>query len=225
MSFRRLRPTYIYLTQLYVCVRWSCCTDGEGFDYDTASADYWLTEISGLPSGLSSDMLRYNTMRHTHGFTRYHYRGMLVGSAFRYTGSHAGSAPDVFSPVATWQLWDEFKIQESTMIGWWENHEESAGTVPVHLSNPNFLATVYLRYGLSALVVVSDWSSLLGNYTSALSVSYNWTAMGFAASTVAVPRLPPYQVESSVAGQHFPVSHTFNISASQGGLILLLEKP
>jgi hypothetical protein len=32
---------------------------GEGFNYDHASADYWLTEISGLPLGLPSDMLRY----------------------------------------------------------------------------------------------------------------------------------------------------------------------
>ena len=32
---------------------------GEGFNYDHASADYWLTEISGLALGLPSDMLRY----------------------------------------------------------------------------------------------------------------------------------------------------------------------
>ena len=36
---------------------------GEGFDYDTPSADYWLVEMSGLPSGLSADMLRYTTMK------------------------------------------------------------------------------------------------------------------------------------------------------------------
>jgi hypothetical protein len=36
-----------------------CAADGEGFNYDDASADYWLTEISGLALGLPSDMLRY----------------------------------------------------------------------------------------------------------------------------------------------------------------------
>jgi hypothetical protein len=31
---------------------------GEGFDYNTASADYWLIEIAAAASGLSADMLR-----------------------------------------------------------------------------------------------------------------------------------------------------------------------
>ena len=35
------------------------CRYGEGFNYDDASADYWLMEISGLALGLPSDMLRY----------------------------------------------------------------------------------------------------------------------------------------------------------------------
>jgi hypothetical protein len=42
-------------------------------------------------------MLRYTTMRANQGFTRYHYRGMLVGSAFRYSGLHDGNS---LSPVA-----------------------------------------------------------------------------------------------------------------------------
>jgi hypothetical protein len=84
---------------------------GEGFDYDTPSADYWLAEISGVPSGLSAGMLRYPTMKHSHGMTRYHYRGMLVGSAFRYT-----SPTSPFNPRNLWALWDEFKIEESEMM-------------------------------------------------------------------------------------------------------------
>ena len=35
---------------------------GEGFDYDTATPDYWLVEMSGLVFGLTADMLRYSGM-------------------------------------------------------------------------------------------------------------------------------------------------------------------
>ena len=71
-------------------------SDGEGFDYNTPSADYWLVEIAAFETGLSADMLRYPTMQHNHGMTRYHYRGLLVGSAFRYSGGGA------FDPEAVW---------------------------------------------------------------------------------------------------------------------------
>jgi hypothetical protein len=37
-------------------------TDGEGFNYEAATPEYWLVEISGLPFGLTSDMLRYSGM-------------------------------------------------------------------------------------------------------------------------------------------------------------------
>ena len=44
------------------CTRARACTlhrrYGEGFDYNTASADYWLIEIAAAASGLSADMLR-----------------------------------------------------------------------------------------------------------------------------------------------------------------------
>ena len=33
-------------------------SDGEGFDYNTPSADYWLVEIAAFETGLSADMLR-----------------------------------------------------------------------------------------------------------------------------------------------------------------------
>ena len=78
--------------------------------------------------GLSADMLRYPTMRHSQGMTRYHYRGMLVGSAFRYSGSGWKAAAGPFDPRQLWQLWDGFKIAESTMIGWWEDIEQGPGT-------------------------------------------------------------------------------------------------
>jgi hypothetical protein len=190
---------------------------GEGFNYDTPFADYWLTEISGLPSGLSSDMLRYDTMKHAHGMTRYHYRGMLVGSAFRWSGDQ--SSP--FCPVALWRLWDKFQIQNSTMIGWWEDVEEGNGTVPIQLTNPNFRATVYLKQGEAALIAIADFTDSISPYTTNVSLSFDWPALGLSASTAALemPTIEPFQT----SGGRFPINHTFKINATQGGLLLLLS--
>ena len=187
-----------------------------GFDYDTPSADYWLAAISGVPAGLSSDMLRYPTMHHTHGMTRYHYRGMLVGSAFRYTA--AGSP---FNPVNLWKLWDRFKIEESEMIGWWQDVEQGRGAVPVTLSGKDFLATAYVQHGKQALIAIADFSADLADYTSTLTLSCNWTALGLSASSAKlhVPSLPPFQTENVGV---FAVGHAFNISATQGGLLVIV---
>ena len=190
---------------------------GEGFDYDTDSADYWLVEISGLPSGLSADMLRYTTMHAAQGFTRYHYRGMLVGSAFRY------QAAGVLSPVNLWALWDDFAIQESEMIGWWAETEQGPGAMPVKLSSKDYLATVYLhRAKQQALIVIADWSNDLGNYTTSLSLACNWTALGLSPTTTKlhVPQVLPFQTEN--VGMFDP-DHVFRISAAQGGLLVIAK--
>ena len=188
---------------------------GEGFDYDTPSADYWLVEMSGLPSGLSADMLRYTTMKSSHGMTRYAYRGMLVGSAFRYTHQSP------FYPGNLWALWDSFGIETSEMIGWWEDIQQGSGTVPVSLSNTDFLATVYLQRGKQALVAVADWGPDLSNYTTKLSMQCNWTALGLPPTAkLHVPAVPPFQTENVGI---FPADHVFEITALQGGLLVVVK--
>ena len=100
---------------------------------------------------------------------RYHYRGMLVGSAFRYTAS---TSP--FSPAALWKLWDAFMIEDADMIGWWEDAEEGNGTAPVHASHPDFLCTSYVKKGEATLVAVAEWqdSTDLANHTSQVMPSH-----------------------------------------------------
>eukprot|EP01046_Picozoa_sp_COSAG06_P008704 COSAG06_NODE_442_length_15715_cov_16.651639_9_plen_156_part_00 len=83
---------------------------GEGFNYDDASADYWLTEISGLALGLPSDMLRYA------GMTPMHIKGLAHGSTNRWQAiSHAAgcaknisTACDPFDPRDIWALQSSF---------------------------------------------------------------------------------------------------------------------
>jgi hypothetical protein len=117
--------------------------------------------------GLSADMLRYTTMKHAHGMTRYHYRGMLVGSSFRYSGSGP------FDPTELWKVWDSFGIEDSETIGWWEDVEAEAEegegavslAVPVQASHPDFKVTVYLKKGTAAMVVLAGWGHAASSET------------------------------------------------------------
>ena len=130
--------------------------DGEGFSYGTVTADYWLAEISGLPFGLGSDMLRYSgtcSATSTYGCA-FPYRGMLVGSA------HRGPVDDESafnSPVGTWALWDDFGIHEAEMYGWWEDPHEH----PVVSEDASVKVTSYVRSGRGAIVVLAWFASPL----------------------------------------------------------------
>ena len=102
---------------------------GEGFNFDLMPADFWLTEVSGIPFGVPNDLLLHVAVN-TH-------RGMLFGMVRRGFAS-------------MWKLWDEFGIVGSKMIGFWEKQ-------PVITTNQdNVYATAYVKDG-KTLVAIGSW--------------------------------------------------------------------
>ena len=77
--------------------------NGEGFNW-SGDADYWLTEVSGFIHGIYADRL-------TNAAGNDDIKGLLFGSYERN------------SPTSTeiWAFWDAVAIDESTMVGWWED--------------------------------------------------------------------------------------------------------
>jgi hypothetical protein len=118
---------------------------GEAFDPESPP-DFWLIEMSGLPFGLSSDLLENPNP----------WRGMLFGMTDRalYGG---------YNPTPIWRLLDTFGIATSTMIGWWEDQ------IPIRTNTSNVLATVY-RNGVTALVAIASWSKR----TELIVLSVDW---------------------------------------------------
>ncbi len=84
---------------------------GEEFDYENSSAEYMLTEVSGLPFGLMSEMLQGRCNA---------FRGMLYGMTSRYPFYRVYS--DV-SPVPLWKLRERFGFDDVEMIGYWEDEK------------------------------------------------------------------------------------------------------
>jgi len=105
---------------------------GEIFDYNMPP-DYWLVEISGIPFGLTGEMLNYQTGGNA-------YRGMVYGMTSRQHPSHS----------AMWRLWDEFGIQDAEMIGYWDDD------CPVRTNHDDVLATVYRKPDKS-LIALGRW--------------------------------------------------------------------
>ncbi len=114
---------------------------GEMYDYNR-SPDYWLVEISGIPFGLTSEMLNYENGGNP-------YRGMIYGM----TGRQHPSA------AAMWRFWDEFGIQEAEMLGYWNP------ACPVKTNDPTVLASVYRKKDKS-LISLAHWPQEKGTRTA-----------------------------------------------------------
>lgn len=96
---------------------------GEGYKYTALSPEYLLTEVSGIPYGLTSQMLEDGGNP---------FLGMLYAMNNRYGWGY-------FSAVNIYKLWDDFGIQDSKMYGYW--HSKS----PVKTNNETVLCTSYVK--------------------------------------------------------------------------------
>ena len=123
---------------------------GEYFD-PNSPPDFWLIEMSGIPFGLMGEMLEDGGNR---------WRGMLFGMTSRM--SYQGNDP---SPL--WKVWDDFRIQDSEMYGYWSSR------CPVRTDNPKVLATVYVGSN-KTLVSLASWAA----EDVQVRLSVNWRALG-----------------------------------------------
>ncbi|MCX6921955.1 MAG: DUF6067 family protein, partial [Verrucomicrobia bacterium] len=123
---------------------------GEYFD-PNSPPDFWLTELSGIPFGLMGEMLQDGGNR---------WRGMLYGMTSRM--SYQGNDP---SPI--WRVWDDFKIQDSEMFGYWSSR------CPVKTDHKDVLVTAYVGRN-KTLVSLGSWAA--GDVPVRLTV--DWRALG-----------------------------------------------
>ena len=100
---------------------------GEMYSYDREPA-YWLVEISGIPFGLTGEMLNYQNGGNL-------YRGMVYGMNSRM---HAGTYP-------LWGFWDAFDIQNAQWIGYWDDN------CPVTADRSDIKLSVYRQEGRTAI--------------------------------------------------------------------------
>lgn len=162
---------------------------GEAFDPDSPP-EFWLIEMSGIPFGLSSDLLERPNP----------WRGMLFGMTDRtlYGGP---------SPTPIWELWRTFGIEDSTMLGWWEED------VPITTNKTDILATAYVKNG-ECLIAVASWAK----QTEEIQLDIDWGKLGMdpKKATIHAPALDGLQEFCS-----FVPTQALTVSPGKGYLLLL----
>ena len=149
-----INSAFLYMEHFpYVSRLWF----GEYFDY-YADPDYWFTEVSGLPFGLTGEMLQ-------DGGRPYH--GLIYGMTTRVYGN--------YNPSAIWTLFDDFGIAESRMIGYCVDNS------PVKSNNDKIRSTIFVK-DEQAMIVLASWS----DYDLELDMEIDLTALGYDRSILKV---------------------------------------
>ncbi|MFH0760371.1 MAG: glycoside hydrolase domain-containing protein [Bacteroidota bacterium] len=169
---------------------------GESFQYDKMSPENWLVETSGIPFGLMGDMLQGGGNR---------WLGMAFGMTVRHPWTTEGVLCD---PRPVWKIWDEFKIEESRMTGFWEDD------CPVKTDKPDVKATVYSQQGKS-LISIGNF----GDQNQNINLIINWKALGLNPDKC---RMYAPAVENFQPARELQTGEEIPVEARKGWLIFLV---
>jgi len=130
---------------------------GESFDYDGMSPEQILVESSGIPFGLTGDMLFRGGNP---------WRGLLYGMTNRYPWYTDSKVSD---PRPIFKLFDSILIESATFIPYWSSDN------PVKASSDKVKSSLYLSKDKNKLLIaVASWSGVDANIT----LDIDWDALG-----------------------------------------------
>ena len=170
---------------------------GESFMYSDMEPANWLVEVSGIPFGLMGDMLHGGGNR---------WLGMVYGMTVRHPWVTEGVTCD---PRPVWKIWDEFGIEQSQMVGFWEKE-------PVVITNtPQVKATAYIRDG-KTLIVLGNWS----DKTEKVQLNLDWDRIGFSSANARLiaPEIADFQLSAQ-----FAITDEIPIESKKGWLFIIEE--
>ena len=164
---------------------------GEYFEYKN-QPDYWMTEVSGIPFGLTGEMLEG-------GGRPYH--GLIYGMTTRVYHN--------YNPGNLWNLFEDFNISESRMIGYWVDYS------PIKVNNNKIKCSIFQKND-EILISLASWSS----NDELIDLIIDWDKIQFdkSKSSLISPDIQYLQELKS-----YDVDSKININANEG-LILILKK-
>ena len=168
---------------------------GEARNYDLSS-DYWLVEVSGVPFGLTSQMLRDGGNI---------WRGMVFGITGRL-GWYKSKTPEYI-----WKFWDKHEFQNKEQIGFWD---------PASMVKPNtdsVEATVYKGKD-EVIIAVANWTN--NDQPCRLQIDWKKLGLDLSAVEVSIPAIQEFQDEKL----NIDLNKEFVIEAAKGYMILIKNK-
>lgn len=150
--------------------------------------------MSGIPFGVPSQMLNQGGNR---------WRGMVFGLTNR---------PGWYGPTPKyiWQFWDEHRISEMEMYGFW--HKE----VPVHTDNSLLYATAYCSKD-EVIISVANWD----NESHVGRLYVDWEKLGLNPNEVTckIPYIKEFQEEKDI-----DLNAPLKVKGKEGYLIVIRRK-
>lgn len=170
----------------YVDLAWI----GEGRDYDR-SPDHWLIEVSGIPFGVTGQMLQGGGNP---------WRGMVYGITNR-----AGWTKK--KPKHLWKFFDQYEIDDHELTGYWEKD------CPVTCSNSMIKASLFHSED-QLIISVANWSE----NDEETSIDIDWKGLGLNSDnfTIGIPAIIDFQEEN-----HSIALDNMTIPGKKGYLIVL----
>jgi len=158
---------------------------GEMRDYDRLP-DHWLIEVSGIPYGLTGQMLNNGGNP---------WRGMVYGITNR-----PGWAGD---PSQLWKFWDAVRIASMRMVGYWDP------ACPVRSGDDLVKATLY-RGKRTSVIAVAAW----GKEDRTCTLTVDWKKLGYTPARIRMPAIKGFQEArtlSSLEGLTIPAGKGYLI--------------
>lgn len=168
---------------------------GESFLYDKMPPANWMVESSGIPFGLTGDMLYRGGNR---------WLGMQYGMTVRYPWFTEGVNCD---PRPVWKVWDEFGIEDATMLGFWENQPA------VSSSDRDVKVTAYRKPG-KVLISIGNYS----DETKEVTLEFDWRQLGLNPDNITM--IAPEIKDMQPAAQ-WSIDGSVRIEPRKGWLIYL----
>ncbi len=188
-------PACIYLEHFaYANSIWN----GEGYDYENQSPNFYFTEVCGLPFGMIGEMLESGGNP---------WRGMLYGMTARCGWSQGGISRPIFD------VWDDFEISRAKMYGYWNPD------CPVNCENDFIKATAYVRDDGETLVAIASWTHCVG-WDRPVLVCVNKEALGIKGDyELYAPPIEGFQKEAT-----FAADELITIPENKGWLFRIKKK-
>ncbi len=166
---------------------------GEGHPYN-GPAEQTLVGVSGVPFGLMGEMLQGGG-------------NPWLGLTFGMTGRQGWGG----SPKSVWKLWDDFGVEGSEFIGWWDPES------PVKSSVPEVRVTLWKKNGHTLLALGN-----FGDKPATVRLSYDWRALGLHAEKASLhgPEMAGFQPELQ-----FDPTADIAIAPKRGFAFILDESP
>lgn len=164
---------------------------GEYFDYN-AGPDYWLTEVSGIPYGMMSEMLQDCGNP---------WRGMVYGMTSRLQWEGCEVAQYL------WKAWDDFGIKGSRMIGYWVSYN------PVKTNHKDVLATSYVKDG-KVMIAIASWADK--DVDVKLDIDWEQLKMDAGQASLKAPEIRLFQSAMTLSPDQ-----SFKVEKGKGYLLVL----